>query len=571
MAYYVKNQTSSTNISLKDLYKVKGVNLDYDKTNNFRLSPYGSNTEGSHLGPSFNPWLSYFHGDAADSNRGLMVEFNDPDGYGSGQSAASSKMSHFRNVNYRYTPWVWGATAEGPSIAQYYGQITTNDILDDSAQSPGYTAIGQLKWYALERDGEHYAIMGGNWISLHRRSTTDIELNVGDIASISSGLPSQYELYTSTTLAAKNGSLALANVGAGDGTPYNEGGALGSSTQAVMMFRSTSNIGQYRVVTLNTAVSSTPSISLGSASTFSNQGGSMIFVHQPNGISMGKGMAWCMAHRGANWCKIYYVKLSGTTVSTQNAYNAFNLSSTTTLQNGGSLVKISDESAIIIAAHRNGASSGNARRIVAHTLGVTTNSAPVTRTSFLASYDWGATDTQHVTSAAGSGPTDGTIWGLSVYQRSGRQTFFMPWEYRTSTDSFTFYSAGQINDGGSSVSTDGYRMRHSVIHLGYNPEFEKNYYHVVVAGNNGDYHFTVESDTGNNGLVAITEDIGILDSAWRRSSYSLVEHENGMGSYMDGGINSAYGGKIYPISGITYGTNNYAYTTGIIYTAQNLS
>jgi len=567
MAYYVKNQTPSNNISLKDLYKLKGVNLDYDKTNNFRLSPYASNTEGSHLGPSYNPWLSYFFGEAATADRGFMVEFNDPDGVA---SPPDSRMSHFRNVNYRYTPWVWGANAEGPAIAQYYSQITTDDILDDSGITPGYTYSGQLKWYALERDGQHYAIMGGNWVSLHRRSTENIELNVGDITSISSGLPSQYEVYASTTFAAKNGSLALANIGAGDGTPYNEAGELGSSTQAIVAFRNTSNVGQYRVVTLNTAASTTPSVSVGSAVSFSNQGGSMVFLHQPNGINMGKGIAWSMAHRGANWIKIYYAKLSGTTVSNQNAYTAVSFGATATLQNGGSLVKISDESAIIISAHRNGASSGNARRIVAHTLGVTTNGSPSIRSSFLASYDWGATDTQNVTSVAGSGPTDGTIWGLSVYQRSGRQTFFMPWTYRASTDSFTFYSAGQINDGGSSLSTDGYRMKHSVIHLGYNPETEMNYYHVVVAGNNGDYHFTVQSNTASNGEVTITQDIGILDSAWRRSSYSLVEHEGGMGSYLDGGVNAAYGGKIYPISGITYGTNNYVYTTGIIYDAQDL-
>lgn len=568
MAYYVKNQTPSNNISLKDLYKLKGVNLDYDKTNNFRLSPYGSNTEGSHLGPSYSPWLSYFFGYAANSARGLMIEFNDPDGT---VSPPDSRMSHLRNVNYRYTPWVWGDTAEGPSIAAYGGQIATNDVLDDSAQSPGYAGIGQLKWYALNRDSDNYAIMAGNWISLHRRSTENVRLSVGDITSISAGVPSQYEIYTNTTFAAKAGSIALANIGAGDGTPYNEAGELGSSTQAIVAFRSTSNTGQYRVITLNTDVSSTPSISLGSASTFTNQSGNQVFSHQPNGINMGKGITWSMAHRGANWIKIFYAKLSGTTVTNQNAYTVTSLGSSTTLQSGGSLVKISDECAIIISAHRNGNTSGNSRRIVAHTLGVTTNGSPVTRTSFLTSYDWGTTDTQNVTSAAGSGPTDGTVWGLSVYQRSGRQTFFMPWSYRASADSFTFYSAGQIDDGGSSLSTDGYRMRHSVIHLGYNPETAMNYYHVVVAGNNGDYHFTVQSDTSSNGEVTITEDIGILNTSWRRSSYSLVGHENSMGGYMDSGINTVYGGKIYPISGITYGTNNYAYTTGIIFNAQDLS
>jgi len=571
MAYYVKNQTSNTDVSLKDLYRVKGVNLDYDKTNNFRLSPYASNTEGSHLGPQFSPWLSYLFGFGFDDAEGMMVEFNDPDGYDSGtQTRPGSKMSHFRNVNYRYTPWAWGRNAIGPAVASFGGRsVTTDDLLDDAAQSPGYTAIGQLKWYALERDGVHYEIMGGNWISLHRRSTSNIELNVGDIASISSGIPSQYELYTSTTFAALNGSIALANVGQGDGDPYNEAGQLGSSTQAIVAFRNTSNVGQYRVITLNTNASSTPSISVGSAVTFSNQGGSMVFLHQPNGINMGKGIAWSMAHRGANYIKIFYAQLSGTTVSNENAYTAVSFGATATLQTGGSLVKISDECALIISAHRNGASSGNSRRIVAHTLGVTTNGSPSTRSSFLTSYDWGATDTQHVTSAAGSSPTNGIVWGLSVYQRSGDQTYFMPWEYRTSTDSFSFYSAGQIGDA-SANSTDGYRMKHSVMHLGYNPDTERNYYHVVVAGNNGDYHYTVESDVSNNGQVAITEDYGIINSTWRRSAYSLVEHENGMGSAMDGGLSTAYAGNFYNISGITYDTSNYVYTTGVYYTSAGL-
>ena len=569
MAYYVKNQTSTSNISLKDLYKVKGVNQDYDKTGSFYLSPYTSNTEGSHLGPSFSPWLSAGFGNAADSNRGFMIEFNDPDGKGSGQSNPSSKMSSFKNVNYRYTPWKWGDRADGDApIAQYSIQITTNDLIDDAGQSPGYTGIGQLKWYALERDGTHYAIMGGNWVSLHRRSTENIRLTVGDIASISGGVPSQYELYASSDFAAKNGSLALANIGAGDGNPYNEGGKLGSSTQAIVAFRNSSNQTQYRVVTLNTNSSSTPSISVGGANTFSNQGGNAVFVHQPNGINMGKGIAWSMAHRGGNWIRIFYAKLNGTTVSNQNGINVTTLSSTTTLQNGGGLIKISDESALVISAHRNGASSGNSRRIVAHSLGVTTNGAPSVRSSFLASYDWGSTNTQHVTSAAGSGPTDGTIWGLSVYQRSGDSTYFMPWEYRVGVDSFTFQSGGQISDT-SANSTDGYRMRHSVIHLGFNPMTESNYYHVVIAGNNGDYHYNISQNVADSGTLSISQEIGILNSSWRRSSYSLVGHENAMGSYLDGGINSAYGGKIYPISGIAYNTSNDVYTTGILYTSDN--
>jgi hypothetical protein len=570
MAYYVKNQTSTDNISLKDLYKMKGVNQDYDKTNNFRLAPYGSNTEGSHLGPSFSPWLSADFGNAADSNRAFMIEFNDPDAVSGVQSNPSSKMSSFRNVNYRYTPWKWGDRAVGDApIAQYGNQITTNDIIDDSGLAPGYTLTPQLKWYALERDGLHYAIMDGNWISIHRRSTTNMRLTVGIIDGISGGTPSQYESYASSDFAATNGSIALANIGAGDGNPYNEGGALGSSTQAVVALRSTSNTTQYRVVTLNTNASATPTISVGSANTFSNQGGNPVFAHQPNGINMGKGIAWNMAHRGANWIRIFYVKLNGTTVSNQNGITIANLSSTTTVLNGGSLIKISDESALIIAAHRNGASSGNGRRIVAHSLGVTTNGAPSVRSSFLTSYDWGATDTQFVGSAAGSGPTDGIIWGLSVYQRSGNSTYFMPWSYRASTDTFTFKSAQLIDDTGAN-STDGYRMRHSVIHLGFNPITESNYYHVVIAGNNGDYHYNVAQDVGNDGALDITQRIGILNSSWRRSAYSLVGHENAMGSYLDGGVNSEYGGKIYPISGITYGTNNYVYTTGILYSSANV-
>ena len=569
MAYYVKNQTSTGNISLRDLYKMKGVNLDYDKTNNFRLAPYGSNTEGSHLGPSFSPWLSVAFENGADSNRGFMIEFNDPDGVGFGQSNPSSKMSSFLNVNYRYTPWKWGDRAPGDApIAQYGSQITTNDLIDDAGQSPGYGGTGQLKWYALERDGSHYAIMGGNWVSLHRRSTENIRLTVGDIASISGGIPSQYELYASSTFSAKNGSLALANIGAGDGDPYNEGGQLGSSTQAIVAFRNSANQSQYRVVTLNTDSSSTPSISVGSANTFSNQGGNPVFSHQPNGINMGKGIAWNMAHRGGNWIRIFYAKLNGTTVSNQNGINAATLSSTTTLQNGGGLIKISDESALVIGAHRNGASSGNARRIVAHSLGVTTNGAPSVRSSFLASYDWGATDTQHVTSAVGSGDLDGTVWGLSVYQRSGNSTYFMPWSYRASADSFTFESAQLASDTGAN-STDGYRMKHSVIHLGFNPVTLNNYYHVVIAGNNGDYHYNVAQNIENGGALDFTQRIGILNTSWRRSSYSLVGHENAMGSYLDGGINSEYGGKIYPISGIVYDTSNNVYTTGILYSSAN--
>ena len=568
MSYFFQNFNPSTNISLKNLYRSKGVNLDYDKTDNFSLASRDF-TYGPQFGPGYNPWISAYYGYPGNDSRAGMVEFTDGNG---AVTMPDSRMSHFGEVNWKYCPYVWGANATGGSIAQYDGQMTRSDAWDDSGQTPGWNAIVQMKVYNINRDGIALASDAMNFISATRRTSATLgnRLAVGQINSNTSGTPTTFSNISTTDIT--NTSMAcigLNNVGMGSGVSYPTGTvSLGSSTQATITTRNTSNTAQYRVATLDTGLpgSSSPSISLGSASTYTNQGGSMVLNHTPNGVNMGKGVQWTFGHRGANWGRMYYTNLSGTTVSYEGAVQIFSQSSTTTLQTIGSLVKITDECAILIAPHRNGASSGNSRRIVAHTLVRGANGVPSIETAFLASYDWGSTDTQTVTSCAGSNDDKSVIKGLSVYARSGpTRVYFIGWTYDAGQDSFTWESGNQIDDS-ASYQTNSYRAKHSVLFLGYNPETYCNYYHVVVAGDAGDYHLTIQQNVDTD-VLTITDPIGILQATYARSNYIIAGPENQLPWFLSSssGLAANYSGVGCTIVGTTYNTSNNVAAVGLFY------
>ena len=568
MSYFFQNFNPTINISLKDLYRSKGVNLDYDKTDNFSLASRDL-TYGPQFGPGYNPWISAYYGYAANSNRGGMVEFTDGNG---AFPMPDSRMSHLGEVNWKYCPYVWGVNATGGSRAEYAGEMTRSSSWDTSGQTPGWTAIVQMKVYNINRDGSNLVSAGMNFISVTRRSSATLgnRLAVGTINSNTSGTPTTFSNISTTDIT--NTSMAcigLNNVGMGTGVPYTTGtAALGSSTQATITTRDTGNIAKYRVATLNTTdpSSNNASISIGSAITYTNQGGSMVLNHTPNGVNMGKGVQWTFGHKGANWGRMYYTNLSGTTVSYEGAVQIFSQSSTTTLQTIGSLVKITDECAILIAPHRNGASSGNSRRIVAHTLVRGANGVPSIETAFLASHDWGSTDTQTVTSCAGSNDDKSVIKGLSVYARSGpTNVYFIGWTYDAGQDSFTWESEHEISDN-PSYQTNSYRAKHSVLFLGYNPETYCNYYHVVVAGDAGDYHLTIQQNVDTN-VLTITDPIGILQSTYARSNYIIAGPENQLPWFLNRstGLAADYSGVGCTIVGTTYTTSNDVAAVGLFY------
>ena len=566
MSYFFQNFNPTINVSLKDLYRSKGVNLDYDKTNNFSLASRDL-TNGPQFGPGYNPWISAYYGFAGDDNRGGMVEFTDSNG---AATMPDSRMSHFREVNWKYCPYVWGTNASGGPIADYRGgNMTQSSTWDTSGQAPGWNAIVQMKVYNINRDATNLMSDAMHFISATRRSSASAgnRIAVGKINN-SGGTPTTFSNISTTDITNTSMScIGLNNVGMGTGASYPTGtAALGSSTQATITTRNTSNTAQYRVATLDTGSpgATTPSISLSSANTYSNQGGSMVLNHVPNGINMGKGVQWTFGHRGANWGRIYYTNLSGTTVSYQGAVQIFSQSSTTTLQTIGSMVKITDECAILIAPHRNGNSSGNSRRIVAHTLVRGANGVPSIETAFLASYDWGSTDTQTVTSCAGSNDDKAVIKGLSVYARSGPSSvYFIGWTYDAASDSFTWES--EIDDT-QPYQTDSYRAKHSVLFLGFNSDTNCNYYHVVVAGNAGDYHLTVQQNVTNNALT-ITQNIGKINTSYRRSNYIIAGPENQLPWFLDrtGGMAADYSGIGCTIVGTVFNTSNDVYATGLYY------
>jgi hypothetical protein len=570
MSYFFQNFNLTTNVSLKDLYKYKGVNLDYDKTNNFSLASRDL-TDGPQFGPGYNPWISAYYGFNGNSNRGGMIEFTDSNG---AATMPSSNMSHFRGVNWKYCPYVWGTNATGGPIADYRnGNMTQSSTWDTSGQAPGWNAIVQMKIYNINRDSTNFMSSTMHFISATRRSSASAgnRIAVGKINMNTSGTPTTFSNISTTDITNTSMScIGLNNVGMGTGTAYATGVAnLGSSTQATITTRNTSNTAQYRVATLDTSApggTNNPSISLSGASTYTNQGGSMVLNHIPNGINMGKGVQWTFGHRGANWGRIYYTNLSGTTVSYQGAVQIFSQSSTTTLQSIGSMVKITDECALLISPHRNGASSGNSRRIVAHTLVRGANGVPSIETAFLSSYDWGSTDTQVVTSCAGSNDDRTTIKGLSVYARSGpSRVYFIGWTYRADADSFTWNSGQQIDDS-QSYQSNSYRAKHSVLFLGFNPETDCNYYHVVVAGNAGDHHLTIQQNVTNDALT-ITQNIGKINTSYRRSNYIIAGPENQLPWFLarTSGMAADYSGVGCTIVGTVFNTSDDVYATGLYY------
>jgi hypothetical protein len=581
--YYMKNATSTVNVSVADIYKLKGRNLDSDKTNNFYLGAWKGGTgntvtQSSYPGHAINPWHSARLGIAGTNySYAGMMPFNSPSQSSGGGPDVDVEMGLLRNYNYRYIPYDFGAE----SLGEYRVTLTGNvgeDTIDDAAQAPGYAFTPQLCWYTIDRrDTDAFEMYGANWLGYNRRSTTSARFSVGYTdftGNVGNGLVTEYTVYSTSDLSGVgNGIIGMLNKnqGAEDPAIMSTGITLGSSAPGVFIYRNTSNTGRYSILSLNYAYSgSTPQISVGTNAAISGAGGSEIFSHG-KGINMGRGLTFAAAHRGANWLKIYYVKWqSGTTATSTGAPTIVSLGATTTIQNSGRLVRLSDELALWIGPTRNGASSGNSRRLIAHSI-YNNSGVPAVRGSSLDTYDWGTTTTATAASAVGDSDRDDDVMGLTVFGRSDTARMnFIGWTYIPSTDSFTFDSSNLITDS-TPYQTNSYRFQHNVIHLGYNPIMDSNYYHVAVGGDAGDYILIIEQNV-SSGTLTITDTYApgsYMGTAVRRSQHVILGAEDAMPWFINQAVNGNYNGYIH-IPVIYNDTSNYCKIGGVYYNLPGL-
>ena len=87
-----------------------------------------------------------------------------------------------------------------------------------------------------------------------------------------------------------------------------------------------------------------------------------------------------------------------------------------------------------------------------------------------------------------------------------------------------------------------------------------------MAGNAGDYHLTVQQNVTNNALT-ITQNIGKINTSYRRSNYIIAGPENQLPWFLDrtGGMAADYSGIGCTIVGTVFNTSNDVYATGLYY------
>ena len=522
MAYYNLNKIGQTDVSLTELYKVKGINLDQDRNSDYHQTSYASATSGSQLGPGINPWQSYtadISGQTISEQLG-MIGFNQKYAWNSGTFLPEVRLSNLRGYDWKYHPGTWGTRGDA-GVDSGVGSSTTNAVTTiSSAKSPGWNQgkYNHLYCYAGADPASSTGVpLYWNWIQHWRQtvgSTATLQITVGRVLATGTGnqaVISDPVYVTQASIPGSNAQLVPLNIGIGGGQPYNELLNAGGTNQFVLHYRNASAQNKARVVTVNQTYQTTPTVSIGAEQNPGNNG-NPVFAH--GGVNMGIGSGWAGFHRGASYQRIQYVNwISGTTFNTLSSYLVASRSSSTTLYPGW-MIKLSDELAMWFYPRRSGNTSGSARMIAASVFETSgTAKVPVLRGVVdLATFDIGSISTESCSASVGSSDTEGTVWGIVVWSENSSgagATRIMSWKYVVSTNSLTFQTGTILSVSNSASGTNTYRMHTSIKCLGYNDgDNQKNYYEVLIPlGNStggGISRVIVEQDalaSGNGALV----------------------------------------------------------------------
>jgi len=523
MAYYNLNKIGQTDVSLTELYKVKGINLDQDRNSDYHQTSYASATSGSQLGPGLNPWQSYtadIDGQTTTEQLG-MIGFNQKYEWG-GTTLPEVKLSNLRGYDWKYHPGTWG-TRGNAGVDSGVGSATTNAVTTiSSAVSPGWNQgkYNHLYCYAgSDISSEPFVPIYWNWIQHWRQtvgSTATLQLTVGRVGA--NGATNQATIadpvyVAQVSIPGSNAQLVPLNIGQGGGQPYNELLNMGGTNQFVLHYRNSSAQNKARVVTVNQDYQTTPTVSIGAEQSPTNNG-NPVFAH--GGVNMGIGSGWAGIHRGASYQRIQYANwTSGTTFNTLSSYLVASRSSSTTLYPGW-MIKLSDELAMWFYPRRSGNTSGSARMIAASVFETSgTAKTPVLRGLVdLATFDIGSISTESCSASVGSSDTEGTVWGIVVWSENSsgaNATKIMSWKYVVSTNSLTFQTGTILSVSNSASGTNTYRMHTSIKCLGYNDgDNQKNYYEVLIPlGNStggGISRVIVEQDAAASGSGTLVEE-----------------------------------------------------------------
>ena len=524
MAYYNLNKIGQTDVSLTELYKVKGINLDQDRNSDYHQTSYASATSGSQLGPGLNPWQSYtadIDGQTTTEQLG-MIGFNQKYTWNVGTFLPEVRLSNLRGYDWKYHPGTWG-TRGNAGVDSGLGTNTTNVVsIQSNMQSPGWNQgkYNHLYCYAgADPASSPFVPIYWNWIQHWRQivgSTATLQITVGRVLATGTGnqaVISDPVYVTQASIPGSNAQLVPLNIGQGGGQPYNELLNMGGTNQFVLHYRNSSAQNKARVVTVNQTYTTTPTISIGAEQNPGNEG-NPVFAH--GGVNMGIGSGWAGIHRGASYQRIQYANwTSGTTFNTLSSYLVASRSSSTTLYPGW-MIKLSDELAMWFYPRRSGNTSGSARMIAASVFETSgTAKVPVLRgVADLATFDIGSISTESCSASVGSSDTEGTVWGIVVWSENSsgaNATKIMSWKYVVSTNSLTFQTGTILSVSNSASGTNTYRMHTSIKCLGYNDgDNQKNYYEVLIPlGNStggGISRVIVEQDAAASGSGTLVEE-----------------------------------------------------------------
>ena len=524
MAYYNLNKIGQTDVSLTELYKVKGINLDQDRNSDYHQTSYASATSGSQLGPGLNPWQSYtadIDGQTTTEQLG-MIGFNQKYTWNVGTFLPEVRLSNLRGYDWKYHPGTWG-TRGNAGVDSGLGTNTTNVVsIQSNMQSPGWNQgkYNHLYCYAgADPSSSPFVPIYWNWIQHWRQtvgSTATLQITVGRVLATGTGnqaVISDPVYVTQASIPGSNAQLVPLNIGQGGGQPYNELLNMGGTNQFVLHYRNSSAQNKARVVTVNQTFQTTPTVSIGAEQDPGNNG-NPVFAH--GGVNMGIGSGWAGIHRGASYQRIQYANwTSGTTFNTLSSYLVASRSSSTTLYPGW-MIKLSDELAMWFYPRRSGNTSGSARMIAASVFETSgTAKVPVLRgVADLATFDIGSISTESCSASVGSSDTEGTVWGIVVWSENSsgaNATKIMSWKYVVSTNSLTFQTGTILSVSNSASGTNTYRMHTSIKCLGYNDgDNQKNYYEVLIPlGNStggGISRVIVEQDAAASGSGTLVEE-----------------------------------------------------------------
>ena len=524
MAYYNLNKIGQTDVSLTELYKVKGINLDQDRNSDYHQTSYASATSGSQLGPGLNPWQSYtadIDGQTTTEQLG-MIGFNQKYTWNVGTFLPEVRLSNLRGYDWKYHPGTWG-TRGNAGVDSGLGTNTTNVVsIQSNMQSPGWNQgkYNHLYCYAgSDISSSPFVPIYWNWIQHWRQtvgSTATLQITVGRVLATGTGnqaVISDPVYVTQASIPGSNAQLVPLNIGQGGGQPYNELLNMGGTNQFVLHYRNSSAQNKARVVTVNQTFQTTPTVSIGAEQDPGNNG-NPVFAH--GGVNMGIGSGWAGIHRGASYQRIQYANwTSGTTFNTLSSYLVASRSSSTTLYPGW-MIKLSDELAMWFYPRRSGNTSGSARMIAASVFETSgTAKVPVLRgVADLATFDIGSISTESCSASVGSSDTEGTVWGIVVWSENSsgaNATKIMSWKYVVSTNSLTFQTGTILSVSNSASGTNTYRMHTSIKCLGYNDgDNQKNYYEVLIPlGNStggGISRVIVEQDAAASGSGTLVEE-----------------------------------------------------------------